>query len=153
MKLHFGSGGHNIPGFESHDMDLDIRKTPLPFENETIEACVASHVLEHVSGPEALNFLTECRRILVFNGWIRLVVPIVGEWLESIHARDLCLGHGHLCCYNEQLLRTMLWMAGFSPRAIRRVDRDDTYDHHHLTIGLEKDAVESCRLVATKTNP
>jgi predicted SAM-dependent methyltransferase len=148
MKLHFGSGGHQISGFESHDTDLPIDK-PLPFPDASVDACFASHVAEHIATPLMLNFLTECYRILKPGGWMRLSIPVIGPWLERDHARDLTLGHGHLGCYNEELLRTMFWMAGFDQQKVRRTERWEG-DHHHLTIGLERDDAETCRMMATK---
>lgn len=147
--LHVGCGGQKIPGWDNHDFDLDVTKTPLPFADQSFDAGFASHVLEHISGPDMLRFLTEIHRILKPGGWFRLSIPVIGPWLDRHHARDLCLGHGHLCIYNEESLRTMFWMAGFDQQNVRRVDRWE-HDHHHKAIGIEKDDIESCRFLAIK---
>lgn len=142
----FGCGGNKIPGWNCYDIEMDISK-PLPINDCVADACFASHVCEHISGPQFLGFLTECHRILKPEGWMRLSIPVVGPWLYRSHARDLATGHGHLACYNEELLRTFFWMAGFDQQRISRVDRWE-HDHHHKVIGEEKDAIETCRILA-----
>lgn len=52
----------------------DIRKS-LPFETGQVDACYASHVLEHLPRSSAKDLLRECHRILRQGGIIRLVVP------------------------------------------------------------------------------
>lgn len=128
-------------------MDITL---PIPRPSGSYDAAFASHVAEHVPSKEALGFFTECHRILKPNGWLRISIPVIGPWLGRRMAIDLTIGHGHMCCYNEELVRTFLWMAGFDQEKIRRVDRDDRYDHHHLEIGEERDYMESCRMLAVK---
>jgi SAM-dependent methyltransferase len=52
----------------------DLRK-PLPFKENTLGAIYASHVFEHLFRADALQLLSECRRVLRAGGVIRLVVP------------------------------------------------------------------------------
>jgi SAM-dependent methyltransferase len=61
---------------------LDLRR-PLPFDDESVDVCYASHVLEHLQRNEARKLLAECYRVTRKEGIIRLVVPD----LESV-ARD-----------------------------------------------------------------
>ena len=130
-------------------MDLDITKPPFPYRDGSIDACFASHVCEHVTGPQFLRFLQDVYRILRPGGSMRLSIPVVGPWLKREHAIDLATNHGHLACYNEEMVRTYFWMAGFNQQSVRRVDRWD-HDHHHKTIGEELDAIESARFLAIK---
>lgn len=53
---------------------FDIRK-PLPFEDGTVDAVYASHVLEHLDFEEGTRLLRECRRVLKPGGVVRIVVP------------------------------------------------------------------------------
>ena len=52
----------------------DIRG-PLPFEAGQVDACYASHVLEHLSRSSAKDLLQECHRVLKSGGIARLAVP------------------------------------------------------------------------------
>ena len=65
----------------------DIRR-PLPFADGEVDACYASHVLEHLPKPNALDLLVECRRILKRGGIVRLAVPdlenIATAYLRSV---------------------------------------------------------------------
>lgn len=47
----------------------------LPFGNELVDACYASHVLEHVTPHQARALLGECYRVLRYGGIVRLAVP------------------------------------------------------------------------------
>jgi SAM-dependent methyltransferase len=64
----------------------------LPFSDGTVEACYASHVLEHLSKVEASRLLAECRRVLRPGGVIRIVVPdlegIARHYLRLLDAAD-----------------------------------------------------------------
>ena len=64
----------------------DVRK-PLPFEDDTLSAIYASHLLEHLYLEEAKRLLKECLRVLEPGGVLRMVVPdlraIVSEYWEE----------------------------------------------------------------------
>lgn len=150
MKVSFGAGGRQIPGWRCTDRDeIDITK-PLPFAGQSLDAAFASHVCEHITGPEFVRFLAEIHRCLHgAHGWFRLTIPLVGPWLTREHAFDLMTGHGHLAAYNEEMVRTYFWAAGFDQQKIQRTGRSPI-DHHHFEIGEEKDAIESGYFIAYK---
>lgn len=80
----------------------------IPFPENTFEVIYHSHVLEHFSRSEAIDFLRECRRVLKPRGIIRIVVP------------DL-----------ESLARTYL-------QALERaVERDPQWEHNYEYVMLE----------------
>lgn len=60
----------------------------LPFANETVDVCYASHVIEHLSQMQARTLLLESRRVLRQGGVIRLAVPdlegIAREYLRVL---------------------------------------------------------------------
>ena len=149
-KIEFGANGRKMDGWIGTDIDTaDIRK-PLNWSDNSCEMLYASHVLEHVGSHHAVQFLQECHRILIPGGTLRLVVPAIGTHLERSHVINLLdWSHEHCQGYNEDLLRTMLWAAGFELQKIQRVDWDEI-DVHHLTIGIERDRLESLRMEATK---
>lgn len=150
QKIEFGANGRRMEGWICTDIhDADIRQ-PLKWKDNSCDMLYASHVLEHVSSPDAIQFLRECHRILKPQGMLRLVVPCVGSQMmreEVVKLVDRT--HGHLCAYNEDLLRTLLFAAGFYPHKILRTDRKPI-DNHHETIGEVMDNLESCRLEAMK---
>ncbi len=88
VNLACGSSFH--PAWRNFDMmpvspevaHLDLRRA-LPFEDESVDVCYASHVLEHLTCNDARALLVECLRVTKKKGIIRLVVPD----LESV-ARD-----------------------------------------------------------------
>lgn len=65
----------------------DVRK-PLPFEDASLDAVYASHLLEHLYLDEAQRLLRECLRVLAPGGVLRVVVPdlrtIVADYVERI---------------------------------------------------------------------
>jgi hypothetical protein len=52
----------------------DLRRG-LPFEDASVEACYASHVIEHLPRQAAGGLLEECQRVLRPRGTLRVVVP------------------------------------------------------------------------------
>lgn len=150
LKIEFGCGGRQLSGWLCTEIDtVDIRK-PFLWPDNSCSELHASHIFEHVSSPHAIGFLKECHRILAPDGILRLIVPVVGQQMireEIVKLVDAT--HGHECGYNEDLLRTFLFAAGFYPHRIQRTDRKPM-DNHHLAIGEERDNAESCRIQAQK---
>lgn len=70
---------------------LDLRR-PLPFADESVDVCYASHVLEHLRPTAARVFLAECYRVIRKEGVIRLVVPdleaIVQEYVRLLERAE-----------------------------------------------------------------
>lgn len=151
LRIEFGANGRKMDGWICTDIDTaDIRKF-LNWSDNSCEQLYCSHCIEHVSSPHAIHFLMECHRILQPGGTLRLVVPCVGSQMRRDEVLKLVdHTHGHLCAYNEDLLRTMLFTAGFEWGKILRTGRKPI-DAHHLTIGDTMDNLESCHLEATKT--
>jgi predicted SAM-dependent methyltransferase len=80
-KIQFGCGGNILPGWENYDYDVDITKT-LPFSDDSVDAILTEHVVEHVTIHQAWDFFEECMRILKRGGFLRVAVPSVSR----IHA-------------------------------------------------------------------
>lgn len=150
IKIEFGANGRHMDGWLCTDIDShDIRK-PLALEDNSCSEIYCSHCLEHVDSNSAIKFLQECHRVLIPGGVMRLIVPAIGFHLTRAHVVNLLdWSHQHCQGYNEDLLRTMIWAAGFELQKIQRTDWK-SIDVHHLTIGYEKDALESLRMEATK---
>jgi predicted SAM-dependent methyltransferase len=60
----------------------------IPFANDKFEVVYHSHILEHFSKKEAVDFISECYRVLKKDGIIRVVVPdleqIAKEYLNQL---------------------------------------------------------------------
>lgn len=149
-KIEFGANGRKMDGWICTDInEADIRE-PLKWSDNSCSELFCSHCLEHVGSHHAIAFLQECHRILQVGGSLRIIVPAVGMHMTREKVANLLdWSHQHCQGYNEQLLQTMLWAAGFELSKIRRTDRRPI-DNHHEAIGEENDAMESLRMEATK---
>lgn len=80
-KLHLGSGGLKLAGFESFDARDDVGADhvgdvrDLPFDNDTFDIVYFCHGLEHIPNAQVQSALMEWRRVLKNNGWLYLSVP------------------------------------------------------------------------------
>lgn len=89
VKLNLGSGPVPIHGmlnvdnepFFKPDQIVDLSVFPWPWESDTVDAVLASHVIEHI--PEWQKFFSECVRILKPGGTLRIVVPHFND-IESM---------------------------------------------------------------------
>ena len=138
-KLHLGCGDINFSGWvnidldtPSADMNLDLTQ-PLPFANGSITHIYNEHFIEHISRPEAVCFLAECRRVLSINGVVRITTPNLrfliasylannkDEWGELWQPNTLCMminegmrSWGHQFVYDADELVRILVEAGFN---------------------------------------
>ena len=110
IRLNLASGFHPKPGWVNVDLTaphadlrLDLRE-PLPFADASVDTIYAEHFFEHLSYPDlgdstawhlespdrpsdALQFLRECRRVLVRGGTLDLVVPDAEMMLDEYSTR------------------------------------------------------------------
>lgn len=97
--LNIGCGKNFHPDWINIDLEshspqvkkVDIRKG-LPFEDDSIDYCYSSHVLEHLDTAAAESLLKEMWRVLRPGGAIRLVVPdleiIAKDYLKALDKLD-----------------------------------------------------------------
>jgi predicted SAM-dependent methyltransferase len=155
-RVQFACGGNRPATWENYDMDVDLNN-PLPFHDDSVDAVLIEHALEHFPSPQAIKIVEEVRRILVPGGVFRLCIPVVYATdldnrhieLERQHVRDLLVNHGHCMGLNRNLVITMLWASGFELEKIVETGRKDC-DGHHKVIGAFKDDIETFRCEATK---
>ncbi len=50
-------------------------KTRMPFEDNSVDYIVCSHLLEHLNQSDGFNFLVECNRVMKSGGVARFIVP------------------------------------------------------------------------------
>lgn len=82
MKINIGSGGTQYPGYVTCDYDplakpdylFNLETDRFPFEDNTVEAVMAHHVLEHL-GEGYFNCLKELYRVCKHGAIIDIRVP------------------------------------------------------------------------------
>jgi SAM-dependent methyltransferase len=101
---------------------LDVRQgdvASLPFADESFDAVVSRHVIEHV--PDADVYWATARRLLKPGGTLVVVTPnarSLGHRLFGRHWRGLETPR-HLCIYSTHSLATAAVKAGFELRSAR----------------------------------
>jgi predicted SAM-dependent methyltransferase len=95
--LQLGSGGNVLPGWLNTDIHdfrrthevvyMDARKT-FPLPDGSFDVVFSEHMLEHLSYPDGLHCLRECRRVLRSGGRIRIATPSL-ERLIGLYDPDL----------------------------------------------------------------
>ncbi len=131
-RLQFGTGPNVLPApWENFDQEIDIRR-PLPFPDACAQVILAEHVIEHVEFRQGLFFLTECFRVLLPGGILRLAFPDItrdincDEYRTSFaeqYKRPLPEEHdvwysilcdwGHKSCWTNHMARRVLLTIGF----------------------------------------
>lgn len=93
LRLNLGSGPARIPGWIGIDVqDSDLRwnlRWGLPFADGSASTIYSSHFLEHLTFAEAVDLLTEARRVLREGGVLRLVVPDIALLIEAYSRGDV----------------------------------------------------------------
>lgn len=99
LKLNMGSGGTTIKGFKNVDVNpnladicWDLRNTPYPFDDRSVNYIVAHHIVEHLYAHENLAFMDECWRILEDGGKLELIFPKWDSkyaWIDPTHVRAI----------------------------------------------------------------
>lgn len=148
MNLNLGSGERQIDGYIGVDIDRadvrhDLSQFPWPFEDESADSIIASHILEHLTRDDGLRFLAECYRILAQDGVLYLAVPdmdkfitcrLTGdfaplggyEWTDLNYLMggdhsEVNIHHRHRYMWCELSLRMALTEVGFS--VVKRVSK------------------------------
>ena len=105
---------------------LDLTR-PFPFRDASIDAVLASHVLEHLTVDEARSCVAEIHRVLKPGGVVRVAVPdldaVIADYDSSgpdafldglLQGRERSTSrHRHWWNYNEVSMRALLEGAGF----------------------------------------
>ena len=99
MKLNLGCGNKQLDGYINLDNDpsvnpdvvADLNVEKLPFDDNTFDEVIASHVLEHI-GDGFMNLIKEIYRISKPNSTIQIVVPHYNHWTfhaDPTHVRSI----------------------------------------------------------------
>jgi predicted SAM-dependent methyltransferase len=173
-RLHLGSGGETIAGWENHDRDVDL-SAPLPYGDGSVNFIFTEHVLEHLRPTEAWNFFGECHRVLVPGGVVRTTVPSIVKVWENMRpdyvafvqshgggdghrpsaVKHLIFNYGHQSVWTPKTLVVFLQCAGFNtvyeeaPYHSRFADLNEI-ERHGNSIGRAFNELESIVVEAVK---
>jgi hypothetical protein len=148
--LHIGSGTNHVIGWQN----IDIVNTPgvtditcdvthcIPFANDSCQLIYHEHLLEHFDVKTAVDFLIECKRVLMVGGIMRISVPDIWQVVDECNVLDVALlhkifpelldmyapfypsaaaylsayfyGYGHKHAYDLYELKYRLWQSGLT---------------------------------------
>lgn len=138
----------------------DVRKLPLPIEDNTYDLIYMSHILEHVPWFQTVDLLKELHRIMKTTGTVEIWVPdfsvIVDSYIKGrcgdkwmkfnrekdfmtwINGRLFTYGPGeenwHRATFDKAYLVRQLKLAGF--RHCVRLKKPRGYDHGAINLGV-----------------
>jgi hypothetical protein len=83
MKLDIGCGKNKRDGFhgvdaiafDGVDTVFDVRNTPWPWADGSVEEAHCSHFIEHLDGPERVKFYNELYRVMKAGASATVIVP------------------------------------------------------------------------------
>lgn len=92
--LNFGASQNELaPPWQNLNAGHDIRK-PLRFADDSTEAILAEHVIEHVPFLAGYGFIQECHRILRPGGVLRVCFPDPSLFVARLRGGDIGAGQG-----------------------------------------------------------
>lgn len=128
IKLDIGCGKNKREGFsgidamkfDGVDHVLDVRKTPWPWGDETVDEVFSSHFVEHLTGAERIPFFNELYRVMKVGATAQIVTP---DWSNS-------------CAYGDP---THQWppMSGWYPFYLHKPWRDVNAPHVGYTCDFD----------------
>lgn len=160
-KIQLGCGSNRLAGWENYDMEVDITKK-LPFNDNTISAILAEHVVEHITIHQAWNFFEDCYTILEKGGKMRIAVPSVSQiyenatqnYLEFIKkngwgentlkdaVKSIIFNHGHQTIWEKSSLIAILSSIGFTILKNAPEEMKNTLNHSSV-IGEDINRIET----------
>lgn len=83
MRLNLGCGPRKLPGYVNVDLQpevapdvqLDIGRDPWPWDDNSVDGALASHIMEHLPGEAFFHFLRELYRVCKNGAEVTVVVP------------------------------------------------------------------------------
>lgn len=93
------------------DIEADVSQ-PLPFEDDSVDVCVARHVLEHLM--DSVTVLTQWKKSLKVGGRLIIAVPNNGRILS------VPMNYEHVHGWDEQSMKSLLEAVGF--KVIKQID-------------------------------
>lgn len=93
--------------YEVQSYKSDVDNDVLPFENDSIDLIICSHLIEHLHNP--IHFLNESRRVLKSGGGMILITPDYRKQYKTFW-RD----HTHVHPYDKESIFRILRQCMFS---------------------------------------
>lgn len=168
LRLNLGCADKHFDGWVNVDLDRadvnwNLAAMPWPWEVDSVNEIMASHILEHFDKLDGYRFLNECKRILKPGGTLHIAVPDLDKFIRAkvLNKPELLngykwddlnyLGGGdetetrpgwrHLYIYSWESLAYMCKAVGFAVVARREVPMAiDNQDH--TAISLYADAMK-----------
>jgi Methyltransferase domain len=83
FKLDIGCGERKQDGHIGIDISpcpgvdhvMDVRKYPWPIDDAVVDGIYTSHFFEHLDGPERVDFMNECWRVMKTGAQMVVIVP------------------------------------------------------------------------------
>jgi|GEM_PF-1765280 len=173
LFLNIGCGAHKLPGFvnidreSGADLELDVT-LGLPFADGAVQGIFSEHFIGHLTRPQAIAFLRECRRVLCPGGVLRVATPDLeqtvgdyqGDWrsrpwlaqfgYEWIGTRCEMLNiafreWGHQWLYDEEELVRVAELAGLAVKRRWPVGMSDVPQFQHVEYRAESMVLEFVR--------
>lgn len=102
-RLNLGCGRQKLPGFvnvdhapsEGPDVVCELGRDHWPWDNNSVDEAIASHILEHLPGDEFFHFLHELYRVMKPGGAVRITLPHPSNDIflcDPTHARPVMPG-------------------------------------------------------------
>lgn len=70
-----GFTGVDVRSFPGVDRVVDVAAAPWPWKDGSVAEAHASHVVEHLTGPQRIVFVNELWRVLVLGGTCQVITP------------------------------------------------------------------------------
>lgn len=95
-KVHLGCGSVKLPGWINVDLyanppvtdaQWDITR-PFPLASECCSHLYSEHVIEHFSVEESSAVFTECYRLLIKGGTLRIAMPSLASLVDAYQSED-----------------------------------------------------------------
>lgn len=168
VKINLGAGEHWLEGWDNVDLvmptiemlsggrHVDLSVFPWPFDENSADEMMASHILEHFDKLNGKCFLAECARILKPGGKLHVAVPDMDIFIDCRNNVNWLPVHGyywtdfnhffggnetekrpemrHYYMYNVETLTAMMLAAGFSTAEKRDPLPEDNSRYHAISL-------------------
>jgi ubiquinone/menaquinone biosynthesis C-methylase UbiE len=124
MKLDIGCGNKKKEGFlgvdalslQGVDFVMDVRNTPWPWADNSVDEVFCSHFVEHLSGDERITFFNELWRVLKPGATAEVITP---NWSHACAYGDPThkwppMSHWYLSYLNKQWRESMVAHVGYT---------------------------------------